>query len=53
MNTIKKISQKLSPFPPLEEDEKDVLYDAESLFLNILPTKTIDYIKVICIELVF
>ena len=34
----------ISTLPPLERNEVYVLYDADSLFTNILLTETIDYI---------
>ena len=34
----------LSSIPPLQDDEEDVSYDAESLFTNILIQETINYI---------
>ena len=36
----------LSSIPPLQENEEDVSYDAESLFTNIPTEKTINYIIV-------
>ena len=35
----------LSSIPPLQGDEEDVSYDAESLFTNILIEETINYIN--------
>ena len=37
--TEKKLSNLLSSILPLQDDEKDVLYDVESLFTNILRKK--------------
>ena len=34
----------LSSIPPLQDDEEDVSYDAESLFTNISIQETINYI---------
>ena len=34
----------LSSIPPLQDDEEDVSYDAESLFTNIPIQETINYI---------
>ena len=34
----------LSSIPPFQDDEEDVLYDVESLFINILIEETINYI---------
>ena len=34
----------LSSIPPLQDDEKDVSYDVESLFTNIPIEETINYI---------
>ena len=53
----------LSSIPPLQDNEEDVSYDAESLFTNIPTEKTINYIIVqiyvhkklipICSKLIF
>ena len=34
----------LSSIPPLQDDEEDVSYDVESLFINIPMQETINYI---------
>ena len=34
----------LSSIPPLQDDEEDVSYDVESLFINIPIQETINYI---------
>ena len=44
INDTQSSSQELSTLPPLEEGEKDILYNVESLFTNIPIKETIDYI---------
>ena len=41
---MQKFSSMLSSIPPLQDDEEDVSYDAESLFTNILIQETVNYI---------
>ena len=40
---MKKVNVQLT-LPPLEEDERDVSHDVETLFTNILVKETIDFI---------
>ena len=44
INDTKKNPNMLSSIPPLQDDEKDVSYDVESLFTNIPIVETINYI---------
>ena len=44
INDTKKFPCMLSSVPPLQDDEEDVSYDAESLFINIPIQETINYI---------
>ena len=44
INDTKKFPCMLSPITPLQDDEEDVSYDAESLFINIPIQETINYI---------
>ena len=42
INDIQKFQSMLSSVPPLQDDEKDVSYDVESLFTNIPIQETIN-----------
>ena len=44
INDTQKFPSMLSSIPPLQDDEEDVSYDAESLFTNIPIQETINYI---------
>ena len=44
INDTQKFPSMLSSIPPLQDDEKDVSYDVESLFTNIPIEETINYI---------
>ena len=43
-NDAQKFPNILSPIPPLQDDEENVLYDVESLFTNIPIQETINYV---------
>ena len=45
INDTQKLPSMLSSIPPLEDDEKDVSYDVESLFTNIPIEEIINYIN--------